>query len=85
MTKCRRDHGFRSSSNARSPFGYSRIWVLLRREGSPVNKKRVHQRYRLDGQAVRSPAGKVTARLYLPELGRIGGWAVPYTTDIGDG
>jgi putative transposase len=38
---------------ARPRFGYTRIWVLLRREGWPVNRKRVRRLYRLDGLQVR--------------------------------
>jgi putative transposase len=34
---------------ARPRFGYLRIHVLLRREGWPVNKKRVRRLYRLEG------------------------------------
>ena len=37
----------------RPRFGYARIWVLLRREGWLVNKKRVRRLYRLEGLQVR--------------------------------
>jgi len=40
-------------AHARPRFGYLRIWVLLRREGWPVNKKRVRRLYRLEGLQVR--------------------------------
>jgi len=40
-------------AHARPRFGYNRIWVLLRREGWPVNKKRVRRLYRLEGLQVR--------------------------------
>lgn len=40
-------------AHARPRFGYLRIWVLLRREGWPVNKKRVRRLYRLAGLQVR--------------------------------
>lgn len=43
----------RELAHARPPFGFTRIWVLLRREGWPVNKKRVHRLYRLDGLQLR--------------------------------
>ena len=33
--------------------GYVRIWIMLRREGWPDNKKRVHRLYRLEGLQVR--------------------------------
>ena len=37
----------------RPRFGFLRIWVMLRREGWPVNKKRVRRLYRLEGLQVR--------------------------------
>jgi hypothetical protein len=40
-------------AQARPRFGYLRIWVLLRREGWGVNRKRVRRLYRLDGLQVR--------------------------------
>lgn len=40
-------------AHARPRFGFSRIWVLLRREGWLVNKKRVRRLYRLDGLQLR--------------------------------
>jgi len=43
----------RELAQARPRFGYLRIWVLLRREGWPVNRKRVRRLYRLDGLQVR--------------------------------
>ena len=43
----------RELAHARPRFGYLRIWVLLRREGWPVNKKRVRRLYRLEGLQVR--------------------------------
>jgi len=39
----------REIAHARPRFGYQRIRVTLRREGWPVNKKRVRRLYRLDG------------------------------------
>ncbi len=40
---------------ARRPrFGYQRIHVMLRREGWPVNKKRVRRLYRLEGLQLRT-------------------------------
>jgi putative transposase len=38
----------RELAYVRPRFGFLPIWVLLRREGWPVNKKRVRQLYRLD-------------------------------------
>src|SRR5215470_5440659 len=43
----------RELAHARPRFGFTRIWVLLRREGWLVNKKRVRRLYRLDGLQVR--------------------------------
>jgi putative transposase len=43
----------REIAEARPSFGYMRIHVLLRREGWPVNPKRVHRLYRLEGLQMR--------------------------------
>jgi putative transposase len=43
----------REFAHARPRFGHLRIRVLLRREGWVVNRKRVRQRYRLDGLPLR--------------------------------
>lgn len=43
----------RELAHARPRFGYLRLWVLLRREGWYVNKKRVRRLYRLEGLQVR--------------------------------
>ena len=43
----------RDLAHTRPRFGYNRIWVLLRREGWPVNRKRVRRLYRLEGLQVR--------------------------------
>lgn len=43
----------RELAHARPRFGYQRIHVLLRREGWPVNKKRVRRLYRLEGLQLR--------------------------------
>ena len=43
----------RELAHARPRFGVLRIWVLLRREGWFVNKKRVRRLYRLDGLQLR--------------------------------
>lgn len=42
-------------AQARPRFGYLRIWVLVRREGWAVNRKRVRRLYRLDGLQLRMP------------------------------
>jgi len=43
----------RELAHARPRFGFLRIWVLLRREGWLVSKKRVRRLYRLEGLQVR--------------------------------
>ena len=43
----------RDLAHARPRFGYLRIWVLLRREGWSINRKRVRRLYRLDGLQLR--------------------------------
>jgi putative transposase len=43
----------RDIGHARTRFGYLRIHVMLRREGWPVNKKRVYRWYRLEGLQIR--------------------------------
>jgi putative transposase len=43
----------REIAMARPRFGYERIWVVLRREGWAINRKRVHRLYRLEGLQVR--------------------------------
>jgi putative transposase len=43
----------REIAHLRPRFGYQRIHVLLRREGWPVNKKRVRRLYRLEGLQLR--------------------------------
>jgi putative transposase len=43
----------RELAHARPCFGYLRIWVLLRREGWPINRKRVRRLYRFDGLQMR--------------------------------
>jgi len=43
----------RDIAHARPRFGYRRITAMLRREGWPVNYKRVHRLYQLEGLQVR--------------------------------
>jgi len=44
----------REIAHARPRSGYQRIHVMLRREGWPVNKKRVRRLYRMDGLQLRT-------------------------------
>jgi putative transposase len=46
-------HRIREIAHVRPRFGFNRIWVLLRREGWPVNLKRVRRLYRLEGLQLR--------------------------------
>lgn len=43
----------RELAHARPRFGFTRIWVLLRREGWVVSKKRVRRLYRMEGLQLR--------------------------------
>jgi putative transposase len=52
----------RELAASRVRFGYRRLTVLLRREGWPVNTKRVYRLYRLDGLTVRTKVRKKIAR-----------------------
>jgi transposase InsO family protein len=47
-------------------YGYRRVWAMLRREGWPVNKKRVHRLWREEGLKVPEKQHK---RQRLPILG----------------
>jgi len=47
-------------------YGYRRVWALLRREGWPVNKKRVHRLWRQEGLRVPDKQRK-RRRLLLSE------------------
>jgi transposase InsO family protein len=49
-------------------YGYRRVWAMLRREGWPVNKKRVHRLWRKEGLKI--PEGKQHKRGRLPILGQ---------------
>jgi transposase InsO family protein len=77
----------RELAHARPRFGYLRIWVLLRREGWPINRKRVRRLYRLEGLQVRmrvecprarppgrwilAPSASMTVNLLPGGLGRV--------------
>ncbi|WP_371823146.1 MULTISPECIES: IS3 family transposase [Microvirga] len=39
----------RGVAEARVRYGYRRIWIVLRREGWPINAKRVYRLYKLEG------------------------------------
>jgi putative transposase len=48
-------------------YGYRRVWALLRREGWPVNKKRVHRLWRQEGLKVPEKQHKRRRLLLLGE------------------
>ena len=76
----------REIAQARPRFGYVRIWIMLRREGWPDNKKRVHRLYRLEGLQVRLRARR-KKRLSLhrgtvpPASGRNQYWSMDFVHD----
>jgi putative transposase len=51
----------------RPRFGYRRLTALLRREGHPVNHKRIYRLYRSEGLAVRHKPRKQVASSQRPE------------------
>lgn len=76
----------REIAQARPRFGYLRIWIMLRREGWPDNKKRIHRLYRLEGLQVRMRACR-KKRLSLPRgtppatTGRDQAWSMDFVHD----
>ena len=46
----------------RPRFGYRRLWLLLRREGHPVNPKRIYRLYHLEGLKLRQRTRKRVSR-----------------------
>lgn len=74
----------------RRRFGYRRLHVLLRREGWPVNHKRVYRLYREEGLAVRRRKRKRVAGLTRVPLDAPTrshqGWSMDFLTDaLGSG
>src|SRR5688500_18938462 len=76
----------RELAQARPRFGYVRIWIMLRREGWPDNKKRIHRLYRLEGLQVRLRARR-KKRLSLsrgavaPASDRNQSWSMDFVHD----
>ena len=76
----------REIAQARPRCGYVRMWIMLRREGWPDNKKRVHRLYRLEGLQVRMRARR-KKRLSLhrgvvpPASGRNEAWSMDFVHD----
>ena len=75
----------RALAAERRRFGYRRLWVLLRREGFPVNHKRVYRLYRDEGLAVRRRKRKrvaITARTVVPAPERPNQrWSMDFVSD----
>jgi putative transposase len=46
-------------------YGYRQVWALLRREGWPLNKKRVHRMWREEGLKVPESKQRKRRRLIL--------------------
>ena len=71
---------------ARVRYGYRRLHVLLRREGWPVNAKRVHRLYREEGLGIRprTPRRRRSCR-YRAERAAVGAanecWAMDFLSD----
>ena len=69
----------------RRRFGYRRLWVLLRREGHPVNRKRVYRLYKQEQLMVRRRGGRkraigVRSPMPLP-LGPNQRWSLDFVHD----
>lgn len=60
----------RELAETRVSFGYKRLHVLLRREGWPVNVKRVHRLYREEGLALRRRPPRRRGRVAGPRAAR---------------
>lgn len=77
-------------AQGRPRYGYRRLHALLRREGIPVNRKKVYRLYRTEGLAVRSKkrkrvAASVRVRAAEPS-GQNQRWSVDFTLDcLSDG
>jgi putative transposase len=76
----------REIAQARPRFGYTRIWIMLRREGWADNKKRIHRLYRLEGLQVRMRARRKKRRslhrwIVPPASGRNEAWSMDFVHD----
>lgn len=76
----------RELAAVRVSYGYQRLHVLLRREGWPVNRKRIYRLYKEEGLALRRkrPRRRKSAvvRLERPEVkGRGERWAMDFIHD----
>ena len=78
-------HRLRVLAAQNTRFGYRRLTTLLRREGQPVNHKRVYRLYRLDALSIRRRKRKrvaPTARIAQPAPQRRGQiWSMDFMHD----
>ncbi len=80
----------RELAGSRVRYGYRRLTILLRREGWPVNAKRVYRLYREEGLQVRTAKRTKRAaitRVQLPEAARPNQrWSMDFVSDrLADG
>ena len=75
----------RALAGARVRYGYRRLHVLLRREGWPVNHKRVYRLYRLEGLALRRRCRRkrASATRIIPNPAELPNerWSMDFVTD----
>ena len=75
----------RELAGSRVRYGYRRLTVLLRREGRPVNAKRVYRLYREEGLQVRTkPRAKRAAQIRVPLKGAVRPnqrWSMDFVSD----
>jgi putative transposase len=76
----------REIAEARVRYGYRRIWIVLRREGWPINAKRVYRLYKLEGLTMRHkpPRRRVAAKIRedrSPATGPSPIWAMDWIYD----
>ena len=75
----------RALATERPRAGYRTLWRCLRREGQPVNHKRVHRLYRLEGLGLRRRGRKKRAALprtpLVPPTRRSERWSMDFMRD----
>jgi putative transposase len=75
----------REIAAVRVRYGYRRVHTLLRREGWPINVKRVYRLYRLDGLSLRLKARKqrvsVPRAVPLPPQAPNEQWSMDFMSD----
>lgn len=75
----------RELADQRKRWGYRMIYTVLRREGRPVNRKRVQRLYREEGLAVRRRGKRRRSQSPRPVRQRLGGpnerWSMDFMSD----